>query len=275
MPRVEYRECERTDCYIQFSTVDHPDQRFCSKSCAKIGTRNRNKGAQSTRPPGQLNKAIAAIRDKGLSYRLASEQYGIPASSLFVEMRRRYPEAAGERPVRRTANTRFISRLDYARSKGWWVRIILESKPLVAKLFSDNKFGGRTSALRAARAWRDEQLVIFADQIALSKTGRRVRRSSSRNRTGIIGVVFELHRRKKDRIAAWRAIWTDATGKSCFKRFSVSALGYREAYLQAVKWRAEITGLPLQVLRVPSEKTVLAKSTSTKEKSPDHNGQGC
>ena len=62
---------------------------------------------------------------------------------------------------------RYISRIDSSRSHAWWVRI-MRSDPqagvprvAVSKLFTDHLWGGKESALEAARLWRDEALVEF------------------------------------------------------------------------------------------------------------------
>ncbi len=51
----------------------------------------------------------------------------------------------------------FITRLDYTRSRGWWVRIQRVGFK-VSRLFSDSRHGGRASALIVAKAFRDGQL---------------------------------------------------------------------------------------------------------------------
>ena len=52
-----------------------------------------------------------------------------------------------------------ITRLDYQKTHGWWVRIRRKSNPC-SKLFSDGVYGGRDKALEAATAWRDEQVKL-------------------------------------------------------------------------------------------------------------------
>lgn len=54
----------------------------------------------------------------------------------------------------------YITRLDYARTHAWWVRITAVNRkpgdPRLAdsKMFSDGKWGGKDKALRAAKQWR-------------------------------------------------------------------------------------------------------------------------
>lgn len=56
------------------------------------------------------------------------------------------------------ADLRYITRLDYKRSRGYWVRYKQRSPIGVQKFFSDSKFGGARGALRNAIAFRDALL---------------------------------------------------------------------------------------------------------------------
>jgi hypothetical protein len=50
---------------------------------------------------------------------------------------------------------RNITRMDYARSHGYWVRFEYLSHP-ISKMFSDGRYGGKRKALKAAVKYRDE-----------------------------------------------------------------------------------------------------------------------
>jgi hypothetical protein len=70
---------------------------------------------------------------------------------------------------------RNISRMEYGRTRGWWVRIYRGAggnKRCHSKLFSDTTNGGKRAALRAARAWRDLMLARLPE--ADKHSGRRV-----------------------------------------------------------------------------------------------------
>lgn len=84
MPNVH--TCERPGCLRVFDRTDHPQQRFCSKSCAKQGTQHRHQGAESSRP-GAMAQALAAV-ERGMSFRAASLHYGVPASTLHLAAQR-------------------------------------------------------------------------------------------------------------------------------------------------------------------------------------------
>jgi hypothetical protein len=53
-----------------------------------------------------------------------------------------------------------ITRFDYNRSHGWWVRFEYRDHP-ISKLFSDSRYGGKRKALAAAREYRDEVLLTL------------------------------------------------------------------------------------------------------------------
>jgi len=61
----------------------------------------------------------------------------------------------------------YITRMDYARNHGWWVRITaVNRKPgdprlVASKVFSDGKWGGKRKALAIAKAWRDKALAKY------------------------------------------------------------------------------------------------------------------
>lgn len=73
----------------------------------------------------------------------------------------------GEHKTSEQTDRRYITRMDYSRSTGWWVRIY-HSDPTpgvpriaVSKFFRDTFWGGVDAALEAARRWRDEMLVEY------------------------------------------------------------------------------------------------------------------
>ncbi len=53
----------------------------------------------------------------------------------------------------------YITRMDYARAKGWWVRVSVGNGRLVTRLFSDSEFGSSEGARAAAGHWRDAVAV--------------------------------------------------------------------------------------------------------------------
>ena len=53
----------------------------------------------------------------------------------------------------------YLTRMDYPRARGWWVRVSAGNGRLVTRLFSDSEFGGPDGARTAAGHWRDAVAV--------------------------------------------------------------------------------------------------------------------
>jgi hypothetical protein len=62
------------------------------------------------------------------------------------------------------ARERNITRFDFGRTHGWWVRIRRRGRSVQA-FYSDGKHGGRTRALARARRQRDHWLRVLPDPI--------------------------------------------------------------------------------------------------------------
>jgi len=60
-------------------------------------------------------------------------------------------------------NLRNITRMDYNRVHGWWVRFERQEHP-VSKMFSDSRWGGKRAAKTAAIKYRDEILLTLPDR---------------------------------------------------------------------------------------------------------------
>lgn len=148
---------------------------------------------------------------------------------------------------------RFITRMDYGRTCGWWVRISAQGKNLASKLFSDLKHGGKDSALAEAKAWRDQQEARYATRLGLTPNKRRHHQSDRRNLSGVVGVVPDVSRRNGVGIRACKAIWTDAAGASRYKRYSVVQHGYSGAFRQALKKRCEMVGIEVPSIQPSPE----------------------
>lgn len=153
---------------------------------------------------------------------------------------------------------RHITRMDYPRSKGWWVRIYASREVLSQQMFSDGIYGGSRKALAVAKAWRNEQEEKFARKIASSMSieGRKIHACNSRNHSGVVGVAPEVSK-ARDRVVAWRASWTTKNGERNYERFPVSELGYRSAFRRAVEKRYKVIGKPVPNVRAPEEKDIL------------------
>ena len=49
----------------------------------------------------------------------------------------------------------YVTRMDYARARGWWVRVSVGGGKLVTRLFSDSEYPSPEAARDAALCWRD------------------------------------------------------------------------------------------------------------------------
>ncbi len=82
-----------------------------------------------------------------------------------------------------TNRLKSISRIDGQKVKGWYVRVRYQGQEH-RKLFSDNKYGNKLSALVEAKKYRDELEV----SLGKPRTDRVVVSVHKRNRSGMIGV---------------------------------------------------------------------------------------
>ncbi len=104
------------------------------------------------------------------------------------------------------------------------------------KHFADSKFGGKTKALSAAKAWRDEVVKSASDvDYVLWRRQKRSRQSSS----GIVGVGRYEVQYESSRHPVWEASWQDADGKRHSRRFFISVHGEKGAKALAVAARRE------------------------------------
>ncbi len=119
-----------------------------------------------------------------------------------------------------------ITRLDYQKTHGWWVRIRRKSNPC-SKLFSDGVHGGKDEALKKAIAWRDEKLK---DSPKL--TSRTVESGSKTVKTGVPGLSLTFVE-GSDRPLAHLQVSIQREGKRTGTRYSINKWG-----LRASLWKA-------------------------------------
>ncbi|MBU2838919.1 hypothetical protein HF670_04940 [Acidithiobacillus thiooxidans] len=139
-----------------------------------------------------------------------------------------------------------ITRLDYAKSKGWWVRLYRpgSKKPDASKLFSDSAHNGYEAARIAARKWRDEKMAELDIQ-PRKWDGNGHFTMYSRNRSGKIGVRL-CHDYKAGRISRvyWEAKFM-VNGKQRVRSYSVRKYGYECAWRLAIAERQRHDGEPV------------------------------
>ncbi len=115
-----------------------------------------------------------------------------------------------------------ITRLDYQKTHGWWVRIRRKSNPS-SKLFSDGVYGGRDKALEAALAWRDDKLTAAPKQ-----TTRTTESSSKTIKTGVPGLCVSFVNGATSSLAHLQ-VSVQRHGKRTSTRYSISKWGLRAA----------------------------------------------
>ncbi len=119
---------------------------------------------------------------------------------------------------------------------GWEVRMQRRGKK-TEKFFSDNGFGGKRNALKAAQGFRDG----LEEKSRKYTVKELASRPSKRNKSGVVGV--RLHHQKDARgdfiyyYWYWVAQWTDGHGRRRTKSFSCHTYGDEEAYRLACEAR--------------------------------------
>jgi len=122
-----------------------------------------------------------------------------------------------------------VRRHDHHHFHGW-VCTIVRGEIKLQKYFSD-KPGGRATALRRARAWRDEHIARLPPPVKLKRT-------FIRNKTGIIGVTLLRDVNKKGKVLErYAAHLPLATGGTRKRSFAIAKYGRREALRLAIEAR--------------------------------------
>lgn len=120
-----------------------------------------------------------------------------------------------------------ITRFDYGRTRGWWVRIRRRPHPC-SKLFSDRIYGSSEKALEAARAWRDEKLETRPLQNYRSRES-----TSKRIKTGVVGLYLIGAAEDDDPRPQIGVSLIDETGRHRGTQYSVTKWGLRRALWKA------------------------------------------
>ena len=116
------------------------------------------------------------LHGKTLSKFFADKLYDTPEGAR--EAARAHREAVlnaakgeGESPL----GALYITRMDYARARGWWVRVSIGGGKLVTRLFSDSEFPSVDEARAAATRWRDAVAVHHGVTARAAGRARRPR----------------------------------------------------------------------------------------------------
>lgn len=145
---------------------------------------------------------------------------------------------------------RYITRVDYRYTHGWWVRVADGSSKAKSKLFSDKINGGTVKALALARQWRDEK-----EQLIYGRAGSPGMRGGysrhRRNTTGIVGVTYFQRNRWNGASGPYSqegfsVKWTDANGTHHHTAYSIKKYGKRKAFQLAKQKREAMLQAKLQ-----------------------------
>ncbi len=128
-----------------------------------------------------------------------------------------------------------ITRIDQPEKKnhGFYVRITHRGKNH-QKYFPDKSLGGKSKALKAAKAYRDELLSKMPKykQEAAARKKRRIKQS------GVVGVTHVISKSTNGKTYEyWQAAWVDADEKRKTAKFSITRYGSEEALELAKKAR--------------------------------------
>ena len=119
-----------------------------------------------------------------------------------------------------------ITRLDYQKTHGWWVRI-KRYPETYSKLFSDGVWKGKDKALEAAIEWRDQKL----QELPL-RTERPNELNSKGIKTGVPGLSLSFEEGRKGDLPHLQ-VSIQRSGKRTGRRFSISKWGLRGALWKA------------------------------------------
>lgn len=136
-----------------------------------------------------------------------------------------------------------ISRIHSLKCHGWFVRIYRNSRT-ISKLFSDQKYGGKSSARRLAMQYQRQKESSLPPTMHPEYStppfllGGKLIKS---NKTGINGVCLVYDRQQRRKSVVGFAANYKIKGKLYNKKFSISRYGSKRAALQAaVKFRKKM-----------------------------------
>ena len=136
-------------------------------------------------------------------------------------------------------NLKYITRLHYKSSHGWWVRIRFAN---IQKAFSDRACGSKTKALEEAIKFRDETLRDRAMK-GLPTVRRQkgyLTKPTVINKTGFVGVSCQTRKAADGTLNKYyTGSYYPRKYKSRAKAFAVNVYGEREALRRAVAFRRE------------------------------------
>ena len=127
----------------------------------------------------------------------------------------------------KAASMRYIRRMDNESHHGWFVSI-KQQGTRIHKYFTDNVYGGKAKARRAAIEYRDE--LLKESRSADYKLWRCTldRPNNTSGITGVARYTIQPSGGRKKR-SCWQAFWHDADGKRRSSSFAIAKHGEKEA----------------------------------------------
>ncbi|HWE06604.1 MAG TPA: AP2/ERF family transcription factor [Rhizomicrobium sp.] len=115
------------------------------------------------------------------------------------------------------------------------------------KYFADSVWGGKSKALKAARAYRDG---LIATSSGAQYVLWRRNWETSRNTSGVVGVCRYVRRGRWVKGPVWQAFWNTADGVRRSRTFAVNTHGERRAKQLACEARRKgMTELRQELIR--------------------------
>jgi hypothetical protein len=132
-----------------------------------------------------------------------------------------------------------VSRIDSGSTHGWFVRGYKNGKTY-SRLFSDQKCGGKSEALKEAREFRD-RLYEKLEDIPKAPRARRVVMRDARNSTGVLGVCRTSKKGPNGAVNdCYSVSWRPAPGVQKCTSFSIRKYGEKKAFQLAVAHRKKM-----------------------------------
>jgi hypothetical protein len=120
-----------------------------------------------------------------------------------------------------------------------WIVSVQRRKQIWRRTFSDRSYGGKTKALTAAKAFRD-QILSQHPPMSRAEYCRIKRRNNKSGLAGVCRYIYPgVHVRSAVQRGYWLAFWTLAPGKGKRLKFSIDRFGERGALKRAMRARKE------------------------------------
>lgn len=139
---------------------------------------------------------------------------------------------------------RYITRMDYVNTHGYWVRVGQKNRKNEKKLFSDLKYGGKRKALKTARRYRD----LAVERVFNGRRLKILHSHDRRNKTGVIGVHRQRYKRYTLYNGELRGPYqlddyigsAQVNKKQAKKSFAVKKYGKENAFRLACRFRHQM-----------------------------------